>query len=417
MKAIYLDCFAGISGNMMLGALLDAGVPEQYLREELGKLQLNNEYCLVIKPVVKCGISAVYVDVQLNDHHHQDDHNHGNHHHHHHHHHRHLPDILAIIDGSNLEQGIKDNSKKVFMRLAEAEAKVHGTTVDKIHFHEVGAVDAIVDIVGTIIGLHYLGIEAIYTSKLQVGTGFIQCSHGSMPIPAPATAELLSGIPYYNGELAKELVTPTGAAIIAALGNGYGAMPEQFRSQRIAYGAGTWDLKIPNVLRLQVGEISTLACNTEDCANHSTFVIEANIDDLNPQVYEYVMEKMLNQGALDVWLTPIIMKKSRPATLLSVLVKSQDLHQIQATLLTETSTIGMRYYPVQRIVAERKLFTIQSPWGQARVKISYYDGEICSISPEYEDCKRLADEHNIPLKVVQHAIREKALTQLNRTSN
>lgn len=382
MKTIYLDCFAGISGNMMLGALLHAGVPEELLRQQLATLPIEG-YEILVSKIVKNGIEAVYVDVKLT---------------HHHHHHRHLADIFQIIEQSNLTAKVKQDSKKIFLLLAEAEAKVHGTTVEKIHFHEVGAVDAIIDIVGTAFGLDYLEIEAIYTSKLQVGSGFVECCHGLMPIPAPATAELLKAIPYYNGDITSELVTPTGAAIIAALGTSYGKMPENFISKTISYGAGTWDLQIPNVLRMHVGEI-----HQRDNVNE-TIVVEANIDDLNPQVYPYVMEKLLGIGALDVTLTPIIMKKNRPAITISVLLHSHLFDEVCKILFTETSTIGLRYYDVSRKIATRKSIAVTVPWGQANVKISTYDGKVCSITPEYEDCKILATTANIPLKEVQQAV-------------
>jgi len=394
VKAMYLDCFAGISGNMLLGALIDAGLPEEILRQQLSALQLHG-YELIIKKVVKCGIHAVYVDVKLNV-----DHDH---------HHRYLVDIFNIIDNSQLAKKVKDDAKQIFSLLAQAEAKVHGTTVEAIHFHEVGAVDAIIDIVGTVFGLHYLGIEALYTSKLHVGSGFVQCAHGLMPVPAPATAELLKGIPYYNGDIPKELVTPTGAAVIAALSSGYGVMPEQFISALISYGAGTWDLTIPNVLRMYVGEILT-----KQHASNETMVLEANIDDLNPQIYPYVMNKLLTIGVLDVWLTPIIMKKNRSATMLSVLLNSQLIEQVTTILFEETSTIGMRHYVVQRTVATRKSINVTIPWGQASAKISSYHGKVCSITPEYEDCKRLAAEYSIPLKEVQQIVLEKARIYNNK---
>lgn len=401
MKAIYLDCFSGISGNMLLGALVDAGVPEEKLRAELAKLPIDG-YELEINRVLKTGISAVYLDVHLG-HHHNHDHKHE---HHHHHEHRHLPDIIEIINHSNLDDTVKETSKKVFQRLAEAEAKVHGTTIDQVHFHEVGAVDTIIDIVGTVWCLNYLGIEKVYTSKIHTGFGFIKCSHGVMPVPAPATAELLVGIPHYEGTVERELVTPTGAAIIAALGSGYGTMPANFHSKKIAYGAGTWDLDIPNVVRLHIGEMIETDVQTE------LIVVEANIDDLNPQVYEYVIEQLLKTGACDVWLTPIIMKKSRPATLISVLINSQDLDNVCSTLFSETSTIGVRYYPVDRKVAHREFETINSPWGSVQVKLSSYNGKICSISPEYDDCRRLAQENAIPLKKVQQAVLDLATNKL-----
>lgn len=386
MTVIYLDCFAGVSGNMLLGALLDAGLPEERLRSELAKLPIAG-YELRVKRVVKCGISAVYVDVQTE---------------HHHHHHRHLPDILTIIDNSTLDQKVKEDSKRVFWRLAEAEAKVHGTAVDAIHFHEVGAVDAIVDIVGVVFGLHYLGVDKIYTSKIHVGNGFIQCSHGRMPVPAPATAELLRDIPFYSGDVAKELTTPTGAALIATLGAGYGGMPQGFVSEKIAYGAGTWELDIPNVVRMFLGKIKP---ETEPA---SLIIMEANIDDLNPQIYHHVMNELLAKGALDVWLTPIIMKKGRPATKLSLLVDRKQQDAVLEVLFTETSTLGVRYYPVERETAERCFATVELPWGQVAVKIGSYRGQVCNIAPEYEDCLRLARQQHIPLKDIQQAAIAKA---------
>lgn len=380
---------------MLLGALLHAGLPEEILRKNLSLLPVHG-YDLIIEKVNKCGISAIYVDVKLDHHDHHD-----------HHHHRHLSNIFQIIDDSQLKQKIKDDSKKIFLLLAEAEAKVHGVTVEEIHFHEVGAVDAIIDIVGTAIGLDYLGIQAIYTSTLQVGKGFVKCCHGLMPIPAPATAELLKNIPYYNGEIDKELVTPTGAAVVSALGTGHGTMPVNFISKTIAYGAGTWDLEIPNVLRMHVGEITGV-----ESRSTKTFVIEANIDDLNPQVYPYVMDKLLEVGAFDVWLTPIVMKKNRSATMLSVLASDSIFDQVITILFEQTSTIGLRYYATERKMAIREIIEVTVPWGKARVKVSAYDGKVCSITPEYEDCRIIADSYKIPLKKVQQIILETACNML-----
>ncbi len=393
MKTLYLDCFSGISGNMLLGALLHVGLPEEVLRKKLSLLPVHG-YDLIVTKVNKCGISAIYVDVKLND----DDH----HHDHHDHHHRHLSDVFQIIDDSQLSSKIKADSKKIFLLLAQAEAKVHGVGVEEIHFHEVGAVDAIVDIVGTVIGLDYLGIQAIYTSALQVGKGFVKCAHGLMPIPAPATAELLKNIPYYNGEMGKELVTPTGAAVIASLSTGHGNMPANFLSETIGYGAGTWDLEFPNVLRMHVGEIK------KENAITKAFVVEANIDDLNPQVYPYVMEKLLEMDVFDVWLTPIIMKKNRSATMLSVLVTNSILDQVIKVIFEQTSTIGLRFYETERKIALREIIDVKLPWGKVKVKVSSYEGKICSITPEYEDCKIIADEYKIPLKKVQQTALETA---------
>jgi len=388
MRAVYLDCFSGVSGNMLLGAFLAAGVPERRLREELAKLKVTG-YEVLVSSVEKCGIQAVYVDVLVSGRQH----------------HRHLPDIFHILDESPLSENVRARCKAVFGRLAEAEAKVHGTTVEKIHFHEVGAVDAIVDVVGTVFCLEYLGIEAIYVSRLQTGTGFVKCSHGWMPIPAPATAELLRGIPYYNGEISKELVTPTGAALLSVLASAYGERPAGFVSNTTGYGAGTWDLDIPNVLRLQLGDVAIGADNREDAR---LWVMEANIDDLNPQIYQYVMDTLLAAGALDVWLTPIIMKKSRPAITLSVLLDACRREAITALLFAETTTIGVRTYPVERTVAAREIITVKTAWGEARVKISSIHGQVCTVSPEYEDCRVLASANKVPLKVVQQAVLQAA---------
>lgn len=377
MRTLYLDCFAGISGNMFLGAMLDLGLPEAVLRQELAKLPVSG-YDVRIKRVDKQGISAVHLDVETGRQHH----------------HRHLPDIYRIIDDAPLADEVKATAKKVFGRLAEAEAKVHGTTVDRIHFHEVGAVDAIVDIVGAAFAVHYLGIERIYTSRLRTGSGFVNCSHGRMPVPAPATAELLCGIAYEAGDIARELVTPTGAALVATLAQGSGGPPEDFKSEKIGYGAGGWDLDIPNVLRAVLGQTAGAAGTAE------YLVVEANIDDLNPQLYPHVMDRLFAAGARDVWLTPIVMKKGRPATRFSVLSDSRTFPAVAALLLAETSTIGMRYYPVQRLEAERQVQEVATPWGPVRVKVGSLQGQVANVAPEYEDCRRLALEHDLPLKVV-----------------
>lgn len=392
MRTLYLDCFAGISGNMLLGALIDLGLPEDRLREELSSLNVKG-YELIVKRVEKQGISATYVDVKTDRGHH----------------HRHLPDIYKIIDNSGFNDIVKETSKKVFWRLAEAEAKVHGTTPEHIHFHEVGAVDAIVDIVGGVFGLNYLGIEQIYASRLTTGTGFVQCSHGLMPVPAPATAELLTGIPYIPGEIAKELVTPTGAALLSTLAVKCGSLPEGFITEQIGYGAGTWDLDIPNVLRAFLGNAGMAANKTE------YLMIEANIDDLNPQVYPYVIEKLLSAGARDAWTTPIMMKKGRPAVKLSVLADKEMLPSLTAIIFAETSSIGMRHYQVNREEAERKIVEIQTQWGLLHAKVSYFQGEVCNIAPEYEDCRQIADELGIPLKTVWQEVLKLSLQLYGET--
>ncbi len=379
MRTLYLDCFSGISGNMFLGALLDLGLPEDLLRGELAKLPING-YELIIKKVEKQGIAATYFDVKTGFSPQR---------------HRHLPDINEIIDKSDLAPDVKEDAKRVFLRLAEAEAKVHGTTVDRVHFHEIGAVDTIVDIVGVVLGLNWLGVERIHTSVLRTGSGFVKCSHGRMPVPAPATAELLGGIPWEHGDIAKELVTPTGAALVATLAAGSGGPPAGFVSRAIGYGAGFWDLDIPNVLRAMLGETADEA---PSAARH--LVVEANIDDLTPQIYPHVMDRLFAAGALDVWLTPIVMKKGRSATQLSALAREDDFPAVAAVLMAETTTIGMRYHPVSRLEAERSMTAVATPWGEVRIKVSSLRGQVANVAPEYEDCRRLAVEHGLPLKVV-----------------
>jgi uncharacterized protein (TIGR00299 family) protein len=409
MKVLYLDCFSGISGNMFLGGLVALGLPETELRRMLASLKLEG-FSLDVEAVQKKGIAATHLDVRL--HHHEHHHHqqqqpeqeggHGHHDHaaeskapdphHHHHEHRHLPEIEALLQNAPLPQSVQDRSLAVFRRLAEAEAKVHGTTPDKVHFHEVGAVDAIVDIVGTIYGLHYLGIEKIYASKVYTGSGFVECAHGRMPVPAPATAELLCGIPQAQGEIEKELTTPTGAALLAELSNGFGAQPEGFLCERIAYGAGGWELPQPNVLRLCIG---TLA---EEFGREDVVLLEANLDDLSPQITAYSAERLLESGALDVWTTPVLMKKGRSGVVLSALCFPDKQAELEGIFFEETSTLGVRATQLKRRIQTRVFQEVETPWGKVRIKM----GED-NVMPEYEDCKKLAQEQGLPLKKVQMA--------------
>jgi hypothetical protein len=381
MKAMVLSCYSGISGNMFIGALLDAGLPEQALREMVSALPVSG-YQLKFESVVKCGIKATFFDVLLD--------------HHEYHAHRHLGDIIRIINAANLSDTVKARSIAVFTKLAEAEAKVHGTTVEKIHFHEVGAVDAIIDIVGTVFGLEQLGVEKLYAGNLRTGFGMIKCAHGSMPIPAPATAELLCGIPYIQGDVEKELLTPTGAALLATLCDGFGDRPAGFISEQTAYGAGGWDLDIPNVLRAELGRFQCLE-------KSDLLVMETNIDDCNPQIFDYVMERLFKVGALDVWLTPIQMKKNRPAITLSVLAPASLQEEIEKIIFSETTTIGIRRYAVERTAAERHEETVQTPWGSVRVKISSVNGKVCTTTPEIDECRKIAEATGVPLKKVTGA--------------
>jgi uncharacterized protein (TIGR00299 family) protein len=375
---LYLSCYSGISGNMFVGALLDAGLEQKTLREMIEALPLSG-YELTIKPVVKHGITSTFFDVRLDPQAHQP--------------HRHLADIVEIIRSADLNPSVQERSIAVFTKLAEAEAKVHGTTIEKIHFHEVGAVDAIIDVVATVFGLDQLGIDSVYAGNLRTGFGFIDCAHGSMPIPAPATAELLHGIPYTQGSIEKELITPTGAALLATLCEGFGDLPEGFVAEKTAYGAGGWDLDIPNVLRAQVGSMT--AASTDQL-----LVLETNIDDGNPQLFDHTMERLFKAGALDVWQTPILMKKNRFASKWSVLCPITLQNELETILFKETTTIGIRSTPVSRTVAERRDETVQTPWGTVRVKISSHRGKVCSVTPEYDDCRAVSEAAGIPLKKV-----------------
>lgn len=362
---------------MFLGALVDAGVPEVALREAIAGLNLKG-FDLQVKTVEKCGIRATHIDVDLTARHH----------------HRGLSDILKIIDGADLPEAVKETAGRIFHRLGAAEAKVHGLPLEKVHFHEVGAVDAIVDIVGTAFGFHYLGIERIYSSPLRVGRGFVKAAHGVMPIPAPATAELLHGIPWSAGEIEKELVTPTGAAIVAELCSGFGERPTGFLAEKTAYGAGTWNLPIPNVLRLSVGEVPIAT------SRDIKWLMEANVDDSTPEVIAYVIDKLLVVGAVDAWITPIIMKKGRPAFLLSALSDEADKSAVEAAMFAETSTIGVRWQMVQRTVADRNIIPVVTEWGSVDIKVAELNGKVINVAPEFGDCRMLAEKTGVPLKQI-----------------
>jgi len=385
MVIAYFDCFSGISGDMTLGALVDAGVSIDALRTDLAKLNLSG-YRIKAEKVKRSGIAATKVRVLIDNQEHRE---------------RNLADILKLIEHSGLTTAIKQKSGMIFKRLAEAEAKVHGTTVDKIHFHEVGAIDSIVDIVGTVIGMELLSISQIMSSPVNVGSGSVKTSHGLLPVPAPATAELLKGIPFYESSTKFELTTPTGAAIISTLCVFVGRMPTM-KMERIAYGAGDMDFPgSPNVLRLMIGE------PTPAYEEDISIVIETNIDDMNPQIYEYVVERLMQQGAQDVYLTPIIMKKGRPAILLSALVDKSKASTVLDTIFRETTSIGVRIHEVGRKKLTRETKEIDTVYGKIRIKISNRVDEILTATPEYEDCKKIAEDKKIPLKkIIEEAKRQ-----------
>jgi len=378
MRIAYFDCFSGISGDMTLGALVDAGVSIDDLRAGLAKLSLPG-YELKTEKVNRSGIAATKAQVIIDPKSQKS---------------RHLSDILNFIEGSSLAPTVKEKSGRIFKRMAAAEAKVHGTIPDKIHFHEVGAVDAVVDIVGSVIGLDLLGITQIITSSINVGSGTVQTAHGIFPIPAPATAELLKGIPFYQSSLQFELATPTGAAIISTLSNSYGPLPAM-KVDHIAYGAGDKDFSDrPNVLRLMIGELASKY--EEDIS----IVIETNIDDMSPQVYDYIIERLMDQGAQDVYLSPIIMKKGRPAILLSVLTDKSKADALLDIIFRETTSIGARIQEVGRKKLSREIKEVDTVYGRIGIKVSMHGNEILTVTPEYDDCRRIAEEKKVPLKKV-----------------
>jgi uncharacterized protein (TIGR00299 family) protein len=376
MTLAYFDCFSGISGDMILGALVDAGVSIDALRSELAKLGLPG-YTITAEKVKRSGIAATRVHVILDANEQPA---------------RHLADIRKLIEASSVSSSVKEKSAGIFDRLAHAEANVHGTTPDNVHFHEVGAVDAIVDIVGSIIGLEILTLSEVISSPVNLGSGAVHTAHGTLPVPAPATAELLKGIPSYGSAVPFELTTPTGAAILSMLGSSFGPMP-QMRISQIAHGAGSRDIPgQPNVLRLMIGE--PLATCEED----TSIVIETNIDDMNPQVYDYLIEKLMQQGAQDVYLMPIIMKKGRPAILLSVLTDKSKTGDVLDTIFRETTSIGVRILEVGRKKLTREIKEVDTIYGRIRIKISKRGDEILTATPEYEDCRKIAEERHVPLK-------------------
>ena len=388
MKAVYLDCFSGISGNMLLGAFIDAGLPTAYLEGELNKLPVAGEFYLKVDAVNKRGIAATYADVVLNE-------NHGDHDAQgKRHHHRRYADIVAMIAESSLKSDVKRTATAIFSELAKAEGKVHGVAADDVTFHEVGATDSIVDIVGAAIAVDYLGIERVYVGKVNTGSGFVECAHGLMPVPAPATAELLRELPHYAAVAEKELTTPTGAAILKALAVYADNLPEDFVAERIAYGAGTHDLEMPNVLRLYLGDVKSGNAV-------KLLVAETNIDDMDSRLYDYAAEKLFAAGALDVWTENIMMKKNRPAQKLSVLFAEKDKDAVAAIIFTETTSIGMRLFNVdERLEAVRHIAKVSTKYGDVACKVSAYKGKIVSVSAEYDECKAAAKQSGAPLKEI-----------------
>lgn len=438
MRIAYLDCFSGISGDMFLGALVDAGVPPGVLEHAVAELRVGAR--LQISRVMRSGISATKVDVYVGDekdmpreeywakkkenethahesahHHHAHNHPHEHEHDHEHSHsvaveggpHQHsrgLPEIREIIGKAGIAEKTKTRAIEVFEALGAAEAKIHNIPVEQVHFHEVGAVDAMVDIVCAAVGAEALRVEEFVCSALNVGSGTVQCAHGTLPVPAPATVELLKGAPAYSSEVQAELVTPTGAAIVKTFARRFGGFP-QMKIESSGYGAGSRDFPgHPNVLRLTIGEAAELT--DAGRGPETVTVLEANLDDLNPQIFGYVFDRLFAEGALDAFAVPVQMKKNRPGTLLTVLSDSEHAGKLSEIIFEETTTLGVRRREEARQCLERRWETVSTQWGEVRIKVASMNGSVTNFSPEYEDCRTIAVQHHLPLKtIMQEATR------------
>lgn len=390
---------------MLLGAFFQAGVPVSWLEQELKKLPIAEEFKLQVEKSQRGGIQAVYMNVILTQSgkqqaeipmpEHSPEKKEKCHEHPKHHKHRTMSAICKLLEKSALSPTVKQTALRIFETLAEAEGKVHGCSVDAVSFHEVGAVDSLVDIIGIALCLDYLKIEKVFASTLNVGSGFVYCAHGWMPVPAPATAELLKGWHCVQIGAEKELTTPTGAAVVKTLAEYSESLPQGFVAERIAYGAGTWQLDIPNVVRLYVGKYQGKSSNCQ-------YILETNIDDMNPQIYGYLYDKLLKAGALDVWTTAIYMKKNRPAQQLSVLTDAARREICADIIFSETTTIGLRILPVDaRWETSRHMAKVETKYGMVNCKVSAWRGRLVQVSAEYEDCRRLAEKFDVPLKFVQ----------------
>jgi uncharacterized protein (TIGR00299 family) protein len=386
MRIAYFDCFSGASGDMILGALIDAGLSPQRLRQELKKLRIPTVH-LKAEKVLKRGLAATQVTVVGRNEKRS---------------HRNLKEILRIVERAGVEADIKEKSKEIFERIASVEGKIHRMPMEEIHFHELGGLDSIVDIVGSVWGIRQLGIEKIYVSKVNVGGGFVKCEHGILPVPAPATLSLMEGRPIYSSGVERELFTPTGAAILSTLGSEFGSMP-LINVERIGHGAGRDDLVHPNLLRLIIGT------SASTFRKERVVAIETNIDDMNPQFYDYVIEKLLAMEVLDVFITPVLMKKNRPGHLLTVICPSEKLPSVAEFLLRETTTLGLRWHEEERAKTDREILPLQTRYGRIRFKLARWEGKVINLSPEYEDCKRLALEKGVPLKEIFEEARKESM--------
>ena len=421
MRIAYLDCFSGISGDMFLGALVDAGVSSKLLEDAVAALDIGAR--VEISRVLRGGISATKVDVYANGEkdlprgvyreQHRHDHAHG--HPHGHEHGRGLKEIREIIEKAAISSTAKATAIRIFEALGEVEAEIHNTSIDQVHFHEVGAVDAMVDIVCSAVGAEALAVGEWVCSPLNVGGGTVKCAHGTLPVPAPATLKLLRDAPVYSSGPQVELVTPTGAAIVRTLSNRFSPFPAM-KIEKAGYGAGTRDFpEHPNLLRLTIGEavLAYEVPTSPGTLNDRIAVLEANLDDLSPQVLAYAMERLLAEGALDVFSVPVQMKKSRPGALLTVLAKVEDADRLTRTIFAETTTLGVRRREEQRQTLSRRWETVDTTWGPVRIKIANMNGTVSNYAPEYEDCRTLAEAQHVPLRTVMQEAIQQYLRQLN----
>ena len=388
MTTAYFDCFSGISGNMTVGALLDMGVPLKWLQEQLSGLSVGG-FSLSADPVSCHGIQARHFKVHV-----QGDPIH-----------RHYGDIKSMIDNCSLAPRVRQTSLAIFDQIADAESKIHGVEKADVHFHEVGAIDSIVDIVGTALCLEYLGIDTILSSKIPLGKGFVECQHGTLPIPAPATMEILKDVPVYGAGISEELVTPTGAAIIKALAKDFVDMPHM-TVEKIGYGAGSRHYQNrPNLLRVLTGQVPALSdMNLQEFPADTVVVVETCVDDMNPEIFGYLMERLFDDGALDVYWIPVFMKKNRPGTLIQVVCTMHKRTVVVNRILSETTSTGVRFHPIQRAKLMREIVTISTTFGDVLMKkITAPDGNT-RLVPEYESCRKIALAHKIPIKKVYELI-------------
>ncbi|HUL28984.1 MAG TPA: nickel pincer cofactor biosynthesis protein LarC [Thermodesulfobacteriota bacterium] len=377
MRIAYFDCFSGASGDMILGSLIDAGVSPQRLKAELKKLRIPNVH-LRVQKVLKRGISGTQVLVEGRNEKRS---------------HRNLKEILRIVDRSSLASEVKEKSEEIFRRIASVEGRIHQIPTEEVHFHELGGLDSIVDVVGAVWGIGQFEVDKICVSKINVGGGFVKCDHGILPVPAPATLSLMEGKPIYSSGVERELLTPTGAAILTTLGSEFGPLP-RITVERTGYGAGRDDLPHPNLLRLLIGTSESTS------GKETVAVVETNIDDMNPQLYEYVMERLLTMEVLDVFITPILMKKNRPGHLLTVICPPGKLPSVAEFLFRETTTIGLRWHQEEREKTDREIVSLRTKYGNIPFKLARWEGKVVNFSPEYDECKRLALERKVPLKDV-----------------